>query len=59
MYITHIHESFNGDAIFPKLNYKEWEVIKKEYSRKDDKNSLDFTIKTYRKKMIAFFSRIS
>ena len=30
IYITQIHQQFEGDVWFPNINYKQWEVITRE-----------------------------
>lgn len=48
MYITHVHETFEGDTFFPEWNNDQWEVSTLMEHQADDKNPHDFTIKEYR-----------
>ena len=43
MYLTLIHEMFEGDAFFPNYDEKEWKVIKSDFHRKDVENPYDYT----------------
>ena len=48
LYITVIHRKFKGDAFFPKLNFKDWELIEKE-SHTDPESAMKYSYKTYTK----------
>ena len=50
MYITKIHEKFQGDAYFPIINEEEWEITEKINGIKDEKNPYDYEFITYLKK---------
>lgn len=46
--LTRIHHSFDGgDAFFPEIDYKDWELSHEEFHAADDKNEYDFTYLTY------------
>lgn len=47
MYITHVHESFDGDTSFPLFNRNEWSEEVLLTHLKDEKNRCNFTIKKY------------
>lgn len=47
MYITHVHESFEGDTFFPLFNRNEWSEEVLLTHLKDEKNRCNFTIKKY------------
>ncbi|HCQ30512.1 MAG TPA: diacylglycerol kinase [Flavobacteriales bacterium] len=49
LYITHVHESFEGDTFFPHINYDEWKLVSKECNLKDEKHPHDFTFCIYEK----------
>ncbi|MDF2856933.1 MAG: dihydrofolate reductase [Neobacillus sp.] len=50
LYITHIHDRFEGDTFFPKFNVSEWELISSEQGMKDEKNPYDYEYKIYDRK---------
>lgn len=43
LYITKVHESFDADVFFPKINSDEWEVVAEEHHSKGEKNEFDFS----------------
>ena len=50
MYITRIHEKFEGDAYFPIINEEEWKETEKIQGIKDEKNTYDYEFLTYVRK---------
>lgn len=48
IYLTRIHESFEGDTYFPKLN-DNWKLVLKEENKKDEKNPYDYSFLVYEK----------
>lgn len=50
MYITHIHQNFEGDVFFPEIRQEEWKMVAKEKGLKDEKNPYDYEYITYVKK---------
>ena len=50
MYITRIHEKFEGDAYFPVINEEEWNETEKIQGIKDEKNTYDYEFLTYVRK---------
>ncbi len=50
MYITHVHETFDGDTFFPNFNRDEWSEETLITHLKDEKNQHSFSIKKYIKK---------
>ena len=51
LHITRIHHAFeDADTFFPKLNLKEWTLIKEEKHKADDKHKYDYTFLTYTRK---------
>lgn len=50
MYITRIHEKFEGDSYFPIINENEWNVIESLQGVQDEKNPYDYEFITYTRK---------
>ena len=50
MYITRVHEEFDGDTFFPDVDYSKWDELKRERREPDEKNVHPFTILIYKKK---------
>lgn len=51
LYLTIIHHTFeDADAFFPAINPDEWEVLRVERHKADEKNKYAFTIKKLRRK---------
>ncbi len=48
--LTRIHESFEADTFFPKIDEMEWKLIASVYHPKDEKHEFDFTYLTYVRK---------
>lgn len=47
--LTRVHESFEADAFFPKIDEAKWKLLKSEYHPKDERHNYDFTYLTYLK----------
>ena len=47
--LTRVHEKFEADTFFPKINENEWELINEEKHKKDERHKYSFTYKTYLK----------
>jgi len=47
--LTLVHEHFEADTFFPVIDQKEWEEIKREDYKKDDKNAFDYSFVSYKK----------
>ena len=47
MYITKIHQNFEGDVYFPKVNEEEWRITLKEKGLKDENNPYDYEYINY------------
>lgn len=43
IYLTIVHENFDGDAFFPELNLAEWKENKRERHDADDNNEYDYS----------------
>lgn len=50
MYITHIHQEFEGDVYFPEIKQEEWKIVAKEKGLKNEKNPYNYEYVTYVKK---------
>jgi dihydrofolate reductase len=49
LYITRIHNKFDGDVFFPEIDMKKWHLKKTEKHKKDDKNLFNFDFEVYEK----------
>jgi len=49
MYITHIDKSFDGDTLFPDVNYSLWKETELFSNKADEKNPIDFVVNRYDK----------
>ena len=47
LYLTKIHEEFEGDVYFPVINEEEWKEVEREPGVKDEKNPYDYEYITY------------
>lgn len=47
MYITHVHQAFEGDTFFPEVNIEKWQKISEEHHRKDEKHAYGFSFCVY------------
>ena len=45
--LTKIHTTMDGEAFFPELDEKEWELASEEFHGKDEKNAFDYTFLRY------------
>ncbi len=50
IYLTKIHNSFEGDTFFPEINMEEWNVVEERKFEPDEKNKYPFTILTLDRK---------
>ena len=51
MYITHIDQEFEGDTFFPKFTKEDWNLRVLIEHQKDEKNTHDFIVVEYTKKV--------
>lgn len=47
MYVTKIHENFEGDVYFPQIKECEWKEVKREKGIKNEENPYDYEYITY------------
>ena len=50
IYLTRIHHSFEGDAFFPAINEKEWQLVKEVNCPADEKNAYPHSFQTWERK---------
>ncbi len=50
LYLTFIHQNFEGDTYFPEINTVEWKEIRREDHKADEKNSFDYSFVVLEKK---------
>ena len=50
MYITEVHESFEGDTFFPEIDYTKWKLTESQEGLKDKKNNLKYSFRNYIRK---------
>ena len=47
VYLTRIHQSFDGDTFFPELQLNDWKLTEEHLHPADDKNPYPFTFQTW------------
>jgi len=50
IYLTTVHQSFEGDAYFPEIDKNIWEETASEHHQPDEKNKISFTFSTLDRK---------
>lgn len=50
LYLTLIHEEFEGDVYFPEIKQEEWEVVNREKGLKNEENPFDYEYITFERK---------
>lgn len=50
LYLTQVHHTFEGDTFFPELNAEEWQEVRTEQHKPDEKNRYAYTFKELRRK---------
>ncbi|OKL40170.1 dihydrofolate reductase [Pontibacter flavimaris] len=50
VYFTRVHHTFEGDAYFPELPQKEWQVVEQQFHEPDEKNKYSYTFLTLERK---------
>lgn len=43
MYITRVHQSFDGDTFFPEVDFSHWQLIDREDHKADHRHKYDFS----------------
>lgn len=49
--LTQLHDIFEGDAFFPKIEDENWEIIEKVKGETDEKNPYQYSFITYQRKL--------
>ena len=49
LYLTYIHQSFEGDTYFPEVNLSEWKETERNDCKADEKNKYDYSFVTLEK----------
>ena len=44
IYLTRVHETFEGDTYFPEIDEEQWKVVSSEYYEVDDRHAFPFTV---------------
>ena len=52
MYITELHESFEGDTLFPEIDQAIWREVLREDFPADEKNRYDYSFVEYMRKRV-------
>ena len=47
LYLTKVHQDFEGDVFFPAVNYNNWKLVSEENFPPDDKNDFSFSFLIY------------
>ncbi len=49
MYLTHIHQEFDGDTFFPSVDLEDWVITENSEPKFDDKSGLNYSFRNYLK----------
>lgn len=50
IYLTRIHQNFDGDVFFPAINETKWQLSSSRFCQKDEKNPYDHTYQVWERK---------
>jgi dihydrofolate reductase len=50
LYLTIVHETFDGDTYLNVINLNHWQEVEKEFHKADDRNPIDYTCHVYHRK---------
>lgn len=50
LYVTYIHENFDGDTFFPNFSFQDWVEISRKKGLKDEKNPFDYEFIVYERR---------
>lgn len=48
--ITRVHQEFEGDTFFPKIDMNQWELTSEIHNSKDEKHQYNYSFQTYARK---------
>jgi len=51
LYITFIHNDFDGDTFFPDFDREEWKEVRRIDNKADDKNNYDYSFVVFERKI--------
>ncbi len=43
LYLTKVHKAFDGDVLFPAIDYSQWRVVSSEKGKPTEKDGLEYT----------------
>ncbi len=49
LYVTEVHQEYEGDAKFPQINKHSWKEIKRVDHKADEKNAIPYSFVTYKR----------
>lgn len=52
IYLTRIHQQFDGDVFFPEISESEWELVSSRFLAADEKNVYDHTYQVWERKNV-------
>lgn len=50
LYLTRVHQSYDADVFFPKINFNEWQKVFEEHHIDENNNGLRFTFQEFIRK---------
>lgn len=50
LYLTIVHETFEGDAFFPEVNWEDWELVKSVGHEPDERHAYAFSLNEYQRR---------
>ena len=50
LYMTHVHANIQGDAIFPAIDWQQWQEVSRQDYQADQKNPHDYSMVLYERK---------
>ena len=53
IYLTRIHQSFDGDAFFPEIDETEWQLVKEKNCSADEKNAYAHSFQVWERKSLS------
>jgi dihydrofolate reductase len=53
LYLTVVHQRFEGDVFFPDIDYNEWQVTREESHGVDERHAYAYTVYVMERKHLA------